>query len=896
MKEIMFTRCPFPAGGIFRIAALFTFICSICAIAIPLRADSPNGSSAEQRTKTYEWFNTLGYPDVKDLKFVRVTTAETGFVDNMPRPRIVHGFLIAAAKDNFKVFVTTTEISSFKKAPAKAPARFSVGYDTDDLVQYATVTLKSLRKPKPEGSQRNPIARYWETQEATEVFVLSWSCWRKGYDALAAELFDEAAKLPLTREGSPTFVIFQTRLAADLSFVEYHRALNDFSNFDIPRSQLLTRLENFAKTVPASDESTQARELATALKPLVREDEDHSARLAYGKPFEQLAKKDQIAELIFQLRNYVGFRDGKQTVAERLDNRGYEAVPQLIAALADKRLSRMVYLDYRDVHVLTIGDAAAEILSRIACREFGEGLSPLSDPTHDESRLADFKKEAEAWYAEASRKGEKRMLIEATEKGDDDCLASARRLAEKYPDAAVNTIANGIGNADDGDVRRELFNCLAMIPGDGPIPFLLRELKKGKSLADRVVAAEILHEHNRDECIPAMIDEWKHSNGSEHPEELDELVQFLASCGKVEAIKSLADGLGKRPVGFRFAVVFAFDGISAFRAAGSPAAKPPREWSDAVVNLLLAALDDTDDDFQSWTSSNGPGCSNARVCDVAAYDLNQLDSKRFPFDVSGTWAQRDRSLVSLKNALRKQRGLPPLPVPEVRKTVQIAADKLKPLLDRLEQAPAQQSENFPANVPLPAAILISREIEKLGAGALAGTLDRLKSLDPHSPHRPAFDRLARRLASSVVEIQVGEKSLKPDDAIKSKLESFKGKPLDPSALAEVLGSLATDLRPPAYGVKFFVSRAAGEAGTTLRVDIIDKSRAISLGKWVNRAGAQADEKPYFQTTIDVAGARNGGSRWESGPLDESVIRQAFERVPLASPSDKVEVGLEIIPQ
>ena len=88
---------------------------------------------------------------------------------------------------------------------------------------------------------------------------------------------------------------------------------------------------------------------------------------------------------------------------------------------------------------------------------------------------------------------------------------------------------------------------------------------------------------------------------------------------------------------------------------GSPADKPPREWSDAVVNLLFAALDDTDDDFQSWTSSNGPGCSNARVCDVAAYDLNQLDSKRFPFDVSGTWAQRNRSLVPLKNVWRKER-------------------------------------------------------------------------------------------------------------------------------------------------------------------------------------------------------------------------------------------------
>ena len=290
--------------------------------------------------------------------------------------------------------------------------------------------------------------------------MLSWACSRKGHDKLAAELFDQAAGWP-RGSGSDLSDTFQVRLAADLSAAEMRRAVGALSNLDISRDLLLARFEKFLKAFPNCAEAPQARQIAKTLKPMVREDKDHAALHAHGKPFDQLAKKDQIAELIFQLRDDCN-RCSEATADARLEKFGYDAVPQLIAALGDKRLSRTAEYSGQQAYIDTVGDIAAVILSQISCRNFGGNLSPLSDPTHDESRLADIKKEAEAWYAEANRKGEKRMLTEATEKGDDDCLVSALRLAQKYHDAAVNAIANGIGNATDGDVRREALE----LPGD----------------------------------------------------------------------------------------------------------------------------------------------------------------------------------------------------------------------------------------------------------------------------------------------------------------------------------------------------------------------------------------------------------------------------------------------
>src|SRR5262249_32673969 len=116
--------------------------------------------------------------------------------------------------------------------------------------------------------------------------------------------------------------------------------------------------------------------------------------------------------------------------AHQLVDIGYNAVPQLIEALEDKRLTRSVGFHrdfYFSHHVLRVGDCSLAVLERIACRSFWEGkytnAAMIKDGEEKETR-----KRVQAWWDEFQRKGEKRMLVEGTEAGDWNSIRQADRL------------------------------------------------------------------------------------------------------------------------------------------------------------------------------------------------------------------------------------------------------------------------------------------------------------------------------------------------------------------------------------------------------------------------------------------------------------------------------------
>lgn len=913
--------------------ASFVLVVAACGVARFASAEPPsNPGASDERLAAWQWFSTLGYPDVKDLKFIRATVDIVIEPNGQKTETVAPGFLIDASSGKFKAFYLATGVQTLDGG-ANTTDGPQVGYVADELSKYAAGALKSLETTGKEDS----LAPRWGIEnplsEPTQVFILSWCCWRKGLDKLAAGLFDQAAKMPPHGKDDPFRAFgparpegtFRERLAADLSNAEMHRALSADQN--VPPSQLLMQVDKFLKAFPNSAEAPQMRRIAATYERMVQEDKDHAARRAKRQPFDQLSKTDQIAELIFQLR------DG-HAADEPLAKRGYEAVPQLIDALSNSDFTPSVEFSDHGPHILTVGDSAEQILSQIAGRQFAGNFPQATDEASDAARLVQVRQEAQAWYAELQRDGEKQMLIRATEKGDQACTTLAARLAQKYPDAAVAALETGIANAQDNSVRLNLINFMALVRGDGPVPFLLRELKTGRSLDDRVAAAAVLFARKREEGVWAMIEVWKNAEGDEQP---DTLVKFLAASGNADAIRALAAGLKDRPYNFRHAVVSAFsDGpavlnnISArfdpsalgdFAAAGNPSgslaadagaaaggspangaaataspAGPTKAWTNAVYELLFVALDDTEDNFDSMYV-NGQSCNDVRIADLAACALNQFDAKRFPFDLGGTLAQRERNRVLLVNVRRKELGLAPLAVPEPRKITAAPAAKLQSQLDRLERSPPPISQKTPAGAPPSASAAAAAEIEKLGLGALEPTLERMKSLKPAAPQRPVFDSLSRRLASIVVEIQYGEHSLPPDEALRSQFDALKGKPFDESAVVKILASLAAKMQPPAYGLKFFVFRAANEAGTTLRLDIIDRSRAISLGKATRLMPSAASERQvrsYFY--IEVADPANSSRESRQGALDLSDFEKKLAAVGNASPSGNVDVGVQIIPQ
>ena len=241
---------------------------------------------------------------------------------------------------------------------------------------------------------------------------------------------------------------------------------------------------------------------------MIGEDRAHVARQPADPEWEKLDKKEQIAELIFQLRDQNGYqmwsdgpscdvfvtRDGsKDSPAHRLVEIGYDAVPQLIDALSDPRPSRSFGAGRSysfPEYVLTVGDCANQILSRIAGRSF---YQPGDNRMAHDGATQQVEKEARQWYADFLAKGEKQSLIDATARGDKNSPDQGQRLLKDYPDAALPALVAGARAAKDRSVRSSLVHLVGRVPGEPSQAFLLEELRQGPILGPRLAAAQILH-------------------------------------------------------------------------------------------------------------------------------------------------------------------------------------------------------------------------------------------------------------------------------------------------------------------------------------------------------------------------------------------------------------------
>ncbi len=663
-------------------------LCGELRIARRLPAAEPAAASDDERAKALQWFGTLGFPDVKDLKFVRVATGQWGRSgDEPPANTFLNGFLLEDDGKTFRVFDFLSRTTAFTKTPQGTAAHKAVAYEVKDAAECGNALLASLRLRETDRKKADELWRPYENShpQPAEVFLVAWACWRQGHEQLAAELFDEGAKVPDLRGDNDHPARFQERVARDMAHHETFHALYDFGNPGFSRERLLARFEWLLKNFPAGEHAALVAETVTRLKTMLQEDKEHADQRTHGEPLEKLAQQARIAELIFRLRDQNGYKwtepgtcdifmpldRGKNSPAHQLVKIGSDAVPQLIEALDNNRFSRSVDHDFRAYytppHVLTVGDCADAILERIAGRTFYEHNQAFMT---EDGQTAVAKKAVAAWYAELKKKGEKQMLIDAVEAADRASGEMAERLVEKYPVAALSAIVAGAGRAKNSWTRTQLVEQAGQISGDGPIPFLLDEVKSGPIVEARVAAARVLDERNRPEGTAAMIDEWKRCDRNlESGWQPEPVGVFLAECGKIDAIKALADGLDKRPFRARVAVVsalgeFSSKSATASRKGGERAAakasavQDQKNLSEAVIALLIKSLDDTEAQSGGSISRGDKSVSNPRVCDFAGSALNEIDAARFPFDLFAPFDRRDRSRAELKDVWRKAHGLP----------------------------------------------------------------------------------------------------------------------------------------------------------------------------------------------------------------------------------------------
>jgi hypothetical protein len=139
---------------------------AILAVAVALTAprpeqqpgpgDQPYASTAQERDKAFRWFSTLGFPDLKGRKLVRVATGQWSRVNNAPpRNSYAHGFLLAEKGDTFTVFTLGLATRTLKKTPAGTPEHERIGFEEAALARLAADRLRALRER--EGDRRE----YW---------------------------------------------------------------------------------------------------------------------------------------------------------------------------------------------------------------------------------------------------------------------------------------------------------------------------------------------------------------------------------------------------------------------------------------------------------------------------------------------------------------------------------------------------------------------------------------------------------------------------------------------------------------------------------------------------------------------------------------------------------------
>jgi len=365
---------------------------------------------SEEAKECFDWFATLGFPDVKDATFAQVWTGDWCQSGSGARTSAtLSGFVHDNSLFDFSVVGVDLIQRELTTSNRRAKPEDRIGYEKRSLTDYAKHRIELLRHPPKDDGGRFDA----KLGQTAEVFFLAYACWRKGKTDLAQSLFDGARELGQssnTDDDEPASM--RICLEQELG----HQAMWDavlrcggggfdlreggYSPDPVPRRELLARFRGIVKRYPASEHIERAKTTVGILERMVKEDDEHAA--INDEALAKLPMEKQVRELIFRLRDQNGHQwsqpgwcdifdmnDKGTTPAHRLVEIGYPAVPQLIEALTDERFSRSVgyHRDFCLSHtVLTIGDCAQQILPRISGRSFYVPRTPSSEMSSEQAQ------------------------------------------------------------------------------------------------------------------------------------------------------------------------------------------------------------------------------------------------------------------------------------------------------------------------------------------------------------------------------------------------------------------------------------------------------------------------------------------------------------------------------
>jgi len=781
------------------------------------------------------WYDKQGFPDAKDLPYVRVATG--GWTESKSNPHeitFVEGFLVSGDADSFAVFLCS--VSGHAQYPPLTTVRFvrkndgpphaRVGYEVLDFDKVSSAALEQMRGSASANGETGQNLRGREDRAL--IFAFGRACLQKGLAECGAELMSLAANIPEERSGKVDPRTLRKTLQEEIGAAVLLKAEKDMCNPLSSWADLLKVFENFPKRFPASPKVAYARESADLLKKMIAEEAAH-----HPKPLEEMSPEEQIEEHIYQLR-YLAASDwtidsahrimvyasygmegrARAHPVHRLAEFGYEAVPQLIEALDDRRFTRSMENNRRldtgretpPPGVMRVGDFVKSILEHITGRNFAVTRAPDGKLVGGTRR-----QQAEAWWAEAQSDDEKKALIEAAASGGEDGSKAARKLVEEYPHAALAAIEEGFRATTEPDVLSEYVEAAGSIPGNAPVDFLKSKLGPANGLYAQTRAAEALFARGKPEALPAIIEAWQNAqprlptNEADAFSEIGGLIEFLAKSGDAAAIEALGRDIRKAPVEVRLAVVDVFvpweqrgteflKGRKVHALVKMPEL-PGGVAGDAIERLLAGALDDPERRFGMRKDYDEASIDGPRVCDVAAFALSQRWPKKYQFHWRENPVECETQVARIRDQWRSENGLPPLPAWPANVVPAAKAPEVAPLLDAFAMAPdAGARDDIAAQIAT-----------RFGFGALPIVRSRFEK-SKNEAFRPLAINLASRVREVVIEADAG------DSAARCGIAGLKGESLTGKRLYNLAYELESVMPSDVRAVTFVAERAGDGAG------------------------------------------------------------------------------------
>ncbi len=645
----------------------------------------------DEALQCFKWFSTLGYPDVKEARWAEVWIGRrpSDGEQNTPWARAIVGFIMEETETEFTLVKSDLTSATVRKSKPETPINERVGFEERPFLKMIGQQLESLRHPPQSG-----VSRFGsKLGQKAKLFFLAYVCWQRGEENLAAQLYQaaglydkETEKLPSSEAQNRKPRPMQEELEIELGHAVMWDAVLRCGGWEAsgkwePRTALLEAFRRVVRLYPHCEHIERASQSVAMLERMVKEDQNHPALTQ--KQIDQLPQDKRIAELVWMLRDQNGYQmsqpgrcDVFETMTEekspahQLQAIGYPAVPALIEALTDARFSRSVgyHRDFYFSHIiLTVGDCAQQILTRLTGQNFYSPASTSVNMSHEDKMLA-VQKEARKWCKEYQQKGKKQMLVDSIAAGQTRLEPLVEQLQAEAPDAVMDALLRGSEKAQSPWMMRQFVHQLGLQKSPAATQRLLKIMSQNEHLEVRLDAAGYLLKQDHTEALPALLHEleiFQPTAESYLINGYEDMLELLIASGDGRAMHKLSDHWDERPVDQRLLIVREIGEGLGRNAMQYPYFVKARPFSpmanDEAISLLVHALEDLE---ACGGMSGNIGefiYSNPRVCDFALWALHEIDGGQYAFSTQADRRQRDRERITAANAWRTKQQQPLLP-------------------------------------------------------------------------------------------------------------------------------------------------------------------------------------------------------------------------------------------